>query len=721
MKKLNYISALLCAAALTGSCSNEEWVESGNATQGEMSLIATTGADTRTAVDESYNVNWSSSDKFYAFGGSTGTDKVYKATAEFEYKSGTGTTGTFKGTLTGTKSNLEYAVYPLSAYTSETQTVTFPAEYEYPNSNAPMFGTLNADKTQVNFNQLLSGLLRIKMTGIETGKNGMLKLSATTITGKTELTIANGTATLGTLTDTGDEVTLTFTTDADPMILDIPVPAGTYTDGITATLTIDAAEASVFQTTKSFVIKAGTAKVMPAISVVEIDGTTIKFSQVVEDVAAAKKALESGVKNITIDEVKRDDVINIPASSTKDAPATINIASVSGTEFKVTGTGDGSNQAVVINAPAASSGVLTVDNIEHVEISGAWKQINATTGDNTLEINSGSVVDNLDIYQGGINIAPDAEVQKITLHADASIKNSLYIAAGKSMEINVGANTLALEGTYSHLIEGGELKLIGDAGQKGTITDKSNGIFLNASNAKLSMENINYTATEPKANGIVIAMHISNGTATVNNCTMNSKYYCISSNAQNEVGSNNTITLTNSEFTAEETALLFNINSTLTATGCTFTGGWQGAILRGNKCTFDNCGFNLSVGTYGTSKMAIGSTSWGNGNNVPAAAITIGNRKTENGNPVNTTYNYKKDVTLTNGCTFSVKENDEATDKYPAVYIDANPGQETQTVAFTYDDNSKTAFEAAGKGLVINNTTGQVSLNGTTYNGPTQE
>lgn len=712
MKKLNYVSALLCAAALTGSCSNEEWVEGEIAAQSDMSLIATTGTNTRTAVDENYNVNWSNTDAFYAFGGSTETDKVYKATAKFEYKSGSGTTSTFEGTLTGAKSDLEYAVYPHSAYTPATQTVTFPATYTYPNSNAPMFGTLNAEKTQVNFNQLLSGLLRIKMAGIETGKSGTLKLNATAITGKTELTIANGTATLATLSDTGNEVTLSFTTDKNPMILDIPVPAGTYADGITATLTIGDAEASVFNTTKSFVIKAGTAKVMPAISVVEIDGSTIKFSQNVENVESAKKALESGVKNITIENVSANDEIVIPTNSTKDEPVTINIASVSGTEFKVTGTENTSNQAVVINAPASSSGTLTVDKINHVEISGAWNKVTASTGDNTLDIQSGTVIDELVIEKGGINIAPDAEVKKMTLNANASIKSRLIIT--KNMEINVGTHTLTLEYTGDHKIAGGSLTLTGNDQSKGKITDKGRGIFLTESNAKCIMKNIDYTA-EPGESALLIDKYISNASIEVENCTITSLYYCLSTNASIEVGANNTVTLKNSTFIAKETPLMFNIPATLTATNCTFTGGWQAAFLRGGTSTFDKCSFNLNVDSkYDVNNKKEGDSSWASGNQAPSAAITIGNRGS------NTTYNYKKDVTL-NGCTFSVKKDDSDSKEYPAVYIDANPGQTSQTVSFTYDDSSKTAFEAAGKGLVINNTTGQVSLNGTTYNGPTQE
>lgn len=48
-------------------------------------------------------------------------------------------------------------------------TLTFPATYTYPNSNAPlMFGKLNSGKTSVDFVRLLSGMMCIKLTGLKT-------------------------------------------------------------------------------------------------------------------------------------------------------------------------------------------------------------------------------------------------------------------------------------------------------------------------------------------------------------------------------------------------------------------------------------------------------------------------------------------------------------------------------------------------------------------------
>ena len=147
-------------------------------------------------------------------------------------------------------------------------TLTFPATYTYPNSNAPMFGKLNSGKTSVDFVQLLSGMMRIKLTGLETGVSGSLVLAAPGIAGSAELTIDNsGNASLRTLSSTANEVTVSFTTvNTDPLVLDIPVPAATYADGITATLQIGTGSIQAFKTTSGFVVTAGTIKEMPRIA-----------------------------------------------------------------------------------------------------------------------------------------------------------------------------------------------------------------------------------------------------------------------------------------------------------------------------------------------------------------------------------------------------------------------------------------------------------------------
>ena len=92
--------------------------------------------------------------------------------------------------------------------------------------------------------------------------------------------------------------------------------------------------------------------------------------------------------------------------------------------------------------------------------------------------------------------------------------------------------------------------------------------------------------------------------------------------------------------------------------------------------------------------MKAGATVWGNGNKVPSAAITAGNKTDGNA------YKRKASFELKNNCTFSVKINGtEDTSTYPAIYIDAE-NEDTQGVTFTYDSDS---FKDVGTGLDIRN------------------
>ncbi len=749
MKNLLNISALLCAVALTTSCSNEEIVENGTAVDG-FTLVATTGANTKTSVDENYNVNWTTADAFYVFGDKT-ADKVYSSKGTFTLKNGTSTTGTFKGTVTGTMSKLQYAVYPSSTYTPKDMKITFPAEYTYPNSNAPMFGKLSADKKTVVFDQLLSGMMRIKINGLGQA-SGSLTLKGTGIAGSATLTIGtDDKAALSDLSDKADAITLKFNNsgDADPLILDIPVPAGTYSAGLAAELAIDGTSnpAEVFKTAADFVVNATKLKEMPDITIAEINSSTISFTKEVENVNDAKKALEAGSKNVTIKAVNQSDAVEIPSTSTADAPATINISGVTTNDFTVKGAQGGSTEAVKINMPEGSSGTVTVENIEHVEISGgwtvttnqigdnenkvlviaagngvkeltvkeiehveisgSWEKVNSSTGENTLVVKGGAVVKELAVKQGNIEIETGAVVNKLTLDADVTINNALDISVGQKMEVILGTHTLTFGGNfYTRILGSGELTLTGDASAKGKVVDKTQGIALVADAAKFAMTNVEYSGTHTDAVGILMDKYVSNAAVKIENSTMASKYYCINTNASAPVGSGNTITLKNSTFTAAETALMVNNSATLTATDCTFTGGWQGAFLRGGTFLFNKCGFNLNITSYGTSSKKAGD-SWGDGNNARSAAITTGNRST------GSSYDYKTTLTLENSCTFSVATVDGKT--YPSIYIDAEASKDNQGVTFKYDDASAESFNAAGTGLDIQEKTGKVTVNGTPY------
>lgn len=289
----------------------------------------------------------------------------------------------------------------------------------------------------------------------------------------------------------------------------------------------------------------------------------------------------------------------------------------------------------------------------------------------------------------------------IALDKDCSIPN-INVAQGTTVTIDLNQKTLTT--TNSNVATdriSGSLKIT-----NGNLKGGTAGIALFAENAKIELDGV--TCTLPSTSfGIFNDQNVQSSTVIVKNSTINSGYYGISTNAStNPVGST-AITLENSTFTAVETALMVNIPATVTAKECTFTGGWQGVLLRGATTTFTNCNINFKYdSSYGASSVVSGASTWENGNQAPSAALTMGNRSSK-------AYDYKTTVNLTN-TKFSNNGSDGYTN-YPAIYIDAemkavNPNQ---GVIFTYDEASKTSFNAAGTGLVINQKD-NVTLNGTT-------
>ncbi|WP_418698954.1 fimbrillin family protein [Bacteroides sp.] len=754
MKNLLNISALLCAVALATSCSNEEIVENGTAVDG-FTLVATTGADTRTTVDDDYKVTWTTGDAFYVFGNNT-KDKTYSSRGTLTLKGAGGATGTFEGTVIGTVSKLQYAVYPADNYDSGTMTLTFPDKYIYPVSNAPMFGKVNVGAGKVAFEQLLCGMMRVTLNGLKEGAEGSLTLTSsnTYITGSAPLTIGtNGKATLSSLSDNkGQMITLTFKNEGatGSLLLDIPLPAATYGNDLTATLKIGEAEVEAFTTEADFEITDSEIKVMTELTIAKIDGTTISFTKNVASSEDANKELTAGAKNVTIAAMGSGSALEIPNNSSAADPVTINVSAATTENFTVKGAQGGTTEAIKINLPTGSKGTVTVENIksveisggwdqtsgtsgdplviaagtgveeltvkdiEHVEVSGTWKKATASTGDNTFVVKADAVIEDLTVEKGNIKIEDDGVVNKLTLNNDVTINRPFYVPVRETMAINLGTHQLTLVGdencdkkkNHVRIYEGASLTITGDASGKGKILDQTRGISAADSDTKLTMENVIYTTDHDDTDGIFLNEQVSRASIDIKNSTIHSLYFCVSTNASAPVGSGNTIKLTDCTLVGE-TALLVNTPVTVTAKNCSFTGDWHAAFLRGGTSTFENCSFNLSVNNNNINTH----TTWGTGNEVPSAAITAGNR-----NNNDTDYNYKTTLALKNNCTFTVKKDGETSTDYPAIYLDAKENVATQGVTFTYDESCKAAVEAAGA-LVIKNTNGEVTVNGEAYKG----
>lgn len=165
------------------------------------------------------------------------------------------------------------------------------------------------------------------------------------------------------------------------------------------------------------------------------------------------------------------------------------------------------------------------------------------------------------------------------------------------------------------------------------------------------------------------------GNATIVNVqdtVIDSKGYCVGTNAAQTANYQVDINIVNSQLTSAldgaGTAVLFNVPGTLDIENSTLNGHWQGIIARGGTITVRD---SVITNTYDTLNNSY-EDKWGTGNAVTVAGIAIGNKG-------NNDYNYPVSVTLENTSVTSVGPN-------PAIYVYQMEGKmRTVTVKISGD------------------------------------
>ncbi len=167
----------------------------------------------------------------------------------------------------------------------------------------------------------------------------------------------------------------------------------------------------------------------------------------------------------------------------------------------------------------------------------------------------------------------------------------------------------------------------------------------------------------------------------VKNCNVKAATYGLGTNASNAQANSPVINISlyDSTFTTEtsdydNTALMVNRPIVAYFENCKFNGGRQAVFVRGGNVTFKDCELT-TTGKYGKLNQYYDS-SWGIGNEVPVAALTIGNRST------NKAYDYPTTVTLLN-TKLTVKNN---ADQVYTLYAYGETAS-NYAVSISYDKN----------------------------------
>lgn len=264
----------------------------------------------------------------------------------------------------------------------------------------------------------------------------------------------------------------------------------------------------------------------------------------------------------------------------------------------------------------------------------------------------------------------------ITLTDNAEISFS-FPEGVKTLTIDLGKNTLTLTNNTSILLADGKSLTI----QNGNLVSKplenpTVTAFNIQSGSSIKLDNVTYDCT-----GSALYPQGNAAKVTVIDSTITADVYAVATNAGQTDNYDVVIDLKDSTFQARLTSelskgdscpVMINIPGKLTMDSCTVIGGRQGVLVRGGTAKISNTDIQLNA-TYIDGKDKYLDGNWGSGNEVPMAALVVGNRSNA--------YNYPTDCTLSNVTV-------TATSGYTGTYV-YGMSDEGREVTFNYDASTE--------------------------------
>lgn len=294
----------------------------------------------------------------------------------------------------------------------------------------------------------------------------------------------------------------------------------------------------------------------------------------------------------------------------------------------------------------------------------------------------------------------------ITLTADAT--DAITDLNGKTVTLDLGGHALTMSNKTTVYLKGGAnltiqngsvkaVELLGKSGaQEGTVS-----LFNVQTNSSIRLNKVNLDTT-----GAALFPQGDAATVSVVDSTINAGVYAVGTNAATVENYNVKIDLKNSTFTCthgyntdfpyDSCIVMINVPGTLIVDNCKIDGSRQGVLVRGGTATIRNSVITDSGAHTGGIWQHL-DKNWQSGNEVPMAALIVGNRSNS--------YPYPATCTVENTTITS------QSDQVPAIYTygmedDGNDRTVTLTI---------TGGQTNVQGAISNNGKATTEISGGTF------
>lgn len=391
-------------------------MSNGNTVQAVIENVA----NTRTSVNDGYQVVWSADDKFDVWNGDT-----FKGVLKL--KTGAGTTSAsyddFDSENPVNAENGNMAFFPSNE--NQQKAFVFKTEYNSLETDAPMLGSFDGNKFTFT---LLAAMVRVVVDNVPAGEISF------TISSKDNLILTGEAALdedgkLSVLASGATSVSVNFTTtEAKTLTFDVPIPIQDYTNGLNVVVK-SGANKILDKTTNRINASAGILYLFNDAYVSVSDAVSASTELAKNEVTAVKVANVEDGDNITIpakSETSADVMHTIDLSdATLPTSGTVNINVTKATDdttvkkLTVVVPDGTSESSLNINAPGTTV-IITSENGTVINM------LEATTADNTLIIGKGVSVGSLTVNAGNVRIEGGKIVTSIT---NAQNKEIVYVIA----------------------------------------------------------------------------------------------------------------------------------------------------------------------------------------------------------------------------------------------------------------------------------------------------